>query len=347
MLLRYPYHKRAVIELQFNWIFILIAGGMILIFFMGVVSKQKELSEKKVASTILTNLDAIFTGAKVSIGTVNLIDIPKEDIKIGCNEFFVKDVSKSLKDKIVFAPNILRGYKVITWALDWNVPYRVVNFLYLTTPWVRYIIVHDSNKEMAEYVYNTLPKELNKELVPVGEVENKNNYKVKFVFVNTNPNDNVLTNFGAMPDDGVKAIRISFEDGEKGEVEFYVKKGNSWSSEGKSYFLMKASLIGAIFASDKASYECGMKKAFKRLNIVTRMYKIRATDIKNFYKVNKIELCEAPYFSVLTTLLTIMDIAEELSNTLDSSKMSTLYNKVFEVKHWNQVAQLYSCAMIY
>ena len=145
--------KRGVIELQFNWIFILIAGAIIFVFFISIVNKQREFSEIKSSGTIITNLESILTGAQISTNTVNIVDMPKVDIGFECNRFFIGPVPKQTKGNVIFSPNLLKGSQIITWALDWNIPYRVTNFLYITDPELRYIIVNNS-QNLGQKLYN-------------------------------------------------------------------------------------------------------------------------------------------------------------------------------------------------
>jgi len=58
--------KKGVIEVQFNWIFILIIGAIILFFFFSIVKTQKTVSEKKISTTVRRDIRAILTGAGVS-----------------------------------------------------------------------------------------------------------------------------------------------------------------------------------------------------------------------------------------------------------------------------------------
>ena len=77
--------KKAFIETQFNWIFIIIAGGIILLFFFAVVNKQKDVSDIKIAGTIKSDLRSILTGSKVSTGTASLIDVGRLEMDYDCD----------------------------------------------------------------------------------------------------------------------------------------------------------------------------------------------------------------------------------------------------------------------
>src|SRR3989338_3659037 len=67
--------KQAQIEVTFNWIYILIAGTVILLFFIGIAMKQKLSSEQQLSGDIVRTLQSIFTAASVSEKTKNTIDI--------------------------------------------------------------------------------------------------------------------------------------------------------------------------------------------------------------------------------------------------------------------------------
>jgi len=346
--------KRGLIELHFNWIFILIAGAIIFVFFINIVNKQKDLSEIKTSVTIVTSLESILTGAQVSTDTINIVDLPKVDIGFECNRYFIGAVPKQIKGNVIFAPSLLKGKKLITWALDWNMPYRVTNFLYLTDPQLRYVIVHDSaTQPIAAKIYEELPQEMNKELIEnLNDFNNKNNYKVKFIFLTT-PGNTVLTKLSNMANEDVTAINLTDIGTSNiipntGTVGFFQKKENIWESKGTTYYLKKESLFGAIFADDIDVYNCVMKKAFKKLNLVSKIYSERSEKLSINYGVG--DKCYSPHSSA-NTPLSSMEItsAEELDNFPNNGlpKMNAMKEYNTNIKNENQRAQLFSCALIY
>ena len=54
--------KKAIMETQFVWIFILVVGAVILIFFVGVSKSQRESSEVKSSGVFSKEFDAILSG---------------------------------------------------------------------------------------------------------------------------------------------------------------------------------------------------------------------------------------------------------------------------------------------
>ena len=234
--------KRGMIELHFNWIFVLIAGAVIFVFFINIVNKQRDFSEIKSSGTIITNLDSILIGAQVSTKTVNMIDMPKVDIGFECNRFFIGSLPKQIKSNVVFAPGLLKGKNMITWTLDWNTPYRVTNFLYITDPQLRYVVVYyDLTQAIADKIFDELPKEINKEIIRINQLNgfsNKNNYKVKFIFVINDvvgdvvdaPDTKALNQLTDMNDKDVTAINVNAGTSDviesTGKIGFFQKEGN-------------------------------------------------------------------------------------------------------------------------
>jgi len=355
--------KRGMIEVHFNWIFVLIAGAVIFVFFINIVNKQREFSDIKTSSTIITNLESILTGAQVSTGTVNIVDMPRIDIGFECNRYFIGPAPKQTKGNVIFAPSLLKGKQMITWALDWNMPYRVTNFLFITDPQVRYIIVHDGNTETVanNLKDDELPKEMNKEVISSGSsVTDKNNYKIKFIFLTT-PDDNVLTDFNKMSDEDVTAIQLTGIGGSTvipttGTIQFFQKDSatdpQTWQSQGTTFYLKKEAFFGAIFAADIEMYNCVMKKAFKKLNLVTTIYLERSTELENYYNIQN-SGCADIYASVQISLGNMQEASEDrvgdFPNILDNMEAMWDFAKNIGITDGsaNNLAQLYSCALIY
>src|SRR3989338_5974677 len=157
--------KRGAIEVQFNWIFILVAGTVILLFFGTIIMKQRAAAEEKLSASLLTDLDSIITGSMVSKNAFNFISIPKKEINfMDCDFYYIgkkneenAKLKRDIKEKIIFAPDLIKGTRLTIWTLPWEIPYRVTNFLYLTSPEVRYIIVYSGSDAFAKEIENFLP----------------------------------------------------------------------------------------------------------------------------------------------------------------------------------------------
>ncbi|MBS3098270.1 hypothetical protein J4209_05740 [Candidatus Woesearchaeota archaeon] len=343
-----PKGKKGFIEIQFNWIFILVVGTIILIFFIMLIAKQKDVSEERVNKKILTYIDGILTGTEVRKKVTNTVDIPNIELEFGCDSYTIakSGAPKSFRARHIFAPNSVKGRKLIGWSYDWSIPYRVTNFLYLTTPQIRYMLI--GSTDLAKEINSSIPEDINNEFYPsLPALIDKNNNKVKFVFFNQNPSGD-LSVFSGMDDKDVTAIKIT-ESSNK--LDFYEKEGNSWSSSlGISYYFGEASLMGAIFSDYKdnngeAIYDCVMRKAFKKLNLITDIYKSRSESLYEYYN-SMGDNCKTYHSSAKTKLGEIKSFSNILSQGFPQD-ISSIKTKSEELFSLNDYAQLDSCTLIY
>ena len=332
--------KRGQFEIQFNWIFVLAVGAIILLFFSVIILKQKNASEQTTNLAVLKNLEAIFAGAEASTGTINFVDLPNVEINFECDRCSIGSTSKRFEIMSIFTPSKIKSNEMITWTLDWNLPYRVTNFLYLTSPNMRYVLVGDDG--LASDIDENMPEELNKELAAdASSIENKGDNKVRFIYFDGSISDGsgIPQEFSKMKDKDVTALKVS-GNGDMGFVEFFEKNGDIFASSGNSYYLKKPSLMGAIFADDIEIYNCVMESAFKKLNIVTKIYQKKTQDLQNYYN-NRGDGCANYHESANINI--ILGASEEFtySNIENINSASAL------LEDQNKQAQLYSCALIY
>jgi len=329
--------KKAILDVQFNWIFVGVAGTLILLFFGSVVMKQRTASEDSISGTILVNLEPILTGAKVSTGTVNILDIPNREIEFSCSEYRVGRASRGLKDKIVFAPDLIKGTRIHTWALSFDAPFKVTNFLYLTSPQVRYIVVGSGS--LYDELRLKVPAELGFEFYgSIASLPDNNNYRVKVVYMGVSKNDDHAADFGSKSK--VTAIEI-LGSGSSGEIKFYDGIGGSFVSKGTSNFVYLESIIAAIFSQDKVMYECGMEKAFKKLNTVAGVYGKRSEKLAELYTSDGNSDCANQHTAASGNLdvLNNLDFVQDEVNSIPGLETG--------LAAINNRAQIFSCALIY
>ena len=274
--------KKGQLSTQFAWIFILIAGALILIFFISIVYKQKDISETKISATVKLQLDTIFTAASVSAGTVNQITTPDMEMNFVCDEdgYSRYDIAKTSIGKdtpeVIFAPDVIKGRKIISWALGFNAPFKVMNFLYLTSEDVRYIFVFNEGNNFANGVYEDFPDEMFKEEVRPSEtlgITDLKSYQTKFIVFSGIESIELPSFFNG---EDVSAIKIT-----PANVIFYETFGSlDFTSTGNFPYFDKALRYGAIFSEDATFYECNVKKAMKKLNFMSQIYAERETQLK-------------------------------------------------------------------
>ncbi len=331
--------NKKAFEVQFNWLFVLVAGTAILLFFTVVVVKQKSVAETSTKATVLKSIEAIMTGASVSTDTINIVDIPNSNIEVSCGRISLGGVSKQYQSLILFAPSLVKGNKLITQTLAFNAPYRATNLLYITSPQLRYVIIGNNN--LAKEINKSLPVELKKEFyTTMPEIKNSNNYKVRFIVF-----EDMIDfpkSLEKMPDSDVTAIKIN-GDSEKGTIEFWQKDSTSWLAKGSSNYIGKASLIGAIYADTLDLYECNMQNVFSKLNLVAKIYIERTKNLVQKSISSRQVQCNQFYNNALTHLNNI----HSASSNFNMENVNAIADAANSLANENKNSQIYSCTLIY
>jgi hypothetical protein len=333
--------KKGEIEIQFNWIFIMIAGALIFLFFFSIIRWAMKSSDDSASVTTANYLDSILTSAAVTKDTVTAVDAPFNQLDFKCANGFKIDNGqwKQINNKIIFAPNRLVNGKLVTWSMSWDAPFRITNFLFVTSPQERYIFIGGWGDEVFKYLNQSVPKEIKAEFNPI-TTDDKNNFKVRFVYVNTEPDRDHAIKFSKMGAADVTALKIT-DTSISGEASFdlsFYKKSlpgatiASWQKIGDTATANDdASLWGAIFTDDPTDYTCNMGKANERYNLVASIYEKRSELLFNYYSSNGNFECANIHSQAKTSL------ESSLSNLNTPPNLNGL----------NENAQQKSCALIY
>ena len=350
--------NKKAFEIQFNWIFVLIAGAAILTIFALIIFKQKSLSESSTNSIALRSIESVVAGTSVSTDTSSLITMPDLSIEVDCGKISIDKISKQYPRLVLFSPSLIKGNKIIAQTLSFSEPYKSSNLLFMTSQQIKYIPI--GNSDLIKSIKKLLPSEINNETFlsyDQSKIRNSNNYKVRFVFDNIDPTSlSFPSSLSKMPAGDVTALKITGNI-DKGKIEFYDNKivptGSIFVIKGTSYYLGKAALIGAIYADTAEHYECNMKNVFARHDIVTKVYIDRTNNLINDFSVDSdgnfliSNDCKNAYTSALTPLSSIKSTSKNLAGTLSETERNNLADAAESLKIQNKEAQKFSCPMIY
>lgn len=331
--------NKKAFEIQFNWIFILVAGAAILLFFTVVVAKQKVISDTSAKAVALKSIESIIAGAGASTDTITKVKMPNSNIEFGCGRISIGGISKQYPSMVLFAPVAVKGDNIITQTLPFNAPYRAINLLFMTSDNLRYVLIGDSN--LAKEINKSLPSDLKKEFYPSisSAFANSNNYRVRFISFGD------MTGFPSalqkMPDSDVTAIKIT-GDSEKGSIEFFQKEKNAWASKGTMPYIGKASLAGAVYADSIGLYECNMQNVFSRLRVISKLYIQRTERLRSSLSGSQAQ-CSQFYSNALIQLNRIYDS----SSAFNKENADAISDAAGLLSSENKNTQIYSCAAIY
>ena len=293
--------RRAQLDVQFNWIFVLIAGGVILALFFKVAATQKQLSEDKAAVRLMGDFGAITTSALQSKDTLQRIDLPSQGLKFDCRDCacaiqFGRVASLAFGDRVIFTPNKITGDDARLWTLDWRVPFRATNLLYITNDFVKYFIIGDEQDPFMQRIIKKLPKttDFNYEIMDTGTSDvtaalsairgmDQNYKRVVLVFIGAGTAPRTSGAYTAVKSGfrGAETRSIEFDDTTHTVAFINTKSGQSEVSA----YLEDELLFGAIVAQDSEAYKCNARTAFMRLEGVAKVYRQRADALSKLPRV--------------------------------------------------------------
>jgi hypothetical protein len=238
------------------------------------------------------------------------------------------------------------------WVLPWDMPFRITNFVYVTSPDTVYFLVYNSNTEnfVKEINYSrneiSLFDEMIKIVVNQSNLEYKLNkfshLKTRVVYINNTCLDLQIPN-GA---DSAVCIEVNNNNGALkgwGKVLFYQEQDNTK----KSYFLGRASLFGAILSEDHTQFECSMQKAYVRMDKILDIYQYRSINLSEGSGLQSSE-CRLLHANSKEK---IDDMKDCLSNGGIVPKEECLYQKAYSgvnsLASLNQESKLRSCVYVY
>ncbi len=282
--------KKAQLDVSFNWIYILIAGVVILLFFTGIIVRQKAASEQQLSTDAVRIMGSIFTAAGVSEKTKNSIDISglaDYTLTFNCEddvgEYGIKDgyrVQNAIEP--VFAPLEIQGTRLSLWSLPYTFPFKVIDFLFITSENTKYFFL-GQDYFIDEFLDQTAADEkirfhINAERINnLDEVQPGNNFQIRMVDFSHTIREGlpVPVSVRQMEDDKVTAIVFSAA----GQADYYQKQDAVWMKLNRVPVPIislagerDAAKYAAIFAGNDQVYQCNMQKVFRRLKLLNEVY---------------------------------------------------------------------------
>ncbi|MFH1174706.1 MAG: hypothetical protein V1725_06225 [archaeon] len=287
--------QRGVFEIQFNWIFVIIAGGVILFFFLSLISKQKATSDESINQDVLRRLDTILISTEQGYQTYKELHLVKTQLTFTCEDtspslttqgiisnLQIGSFSVDTPTQILFTPPSLNTDTFQLWTDTWDQPFRVLPFLYVTAPEVSFYIVETTPPDRSQEIYELLPANVSKKLITAADINylpNKNDQYSVVIFLDAAVNlaDPLYTPSQLKGD--VRAVKVE-STGDAGEVTFYKKSfvGNFFEN-GTLPFIGNEMLLGSIVAADAQAYACNVKKALVRYKTITELHLARVINL--------------------------------------------------------------------
>jgi len=133
--------------IQFNWIFILIAGALILGSLLVFGVKYIELQDSRGNAELGRSLDQVFYNTKSTTQFKNFSISSNFDINFECGEFIVNSEYRQPYDYVLFGSDSENANELIIWSREFKAPFLIDNIVYVFDPEKK---IYISNLEMGE-----------------------------------------------------------------------------------------------------------------------------------------------------------------------------------------------------
>jgi len=221
--------------IQFNWIFVIVAGALFLIFFAFFSVRYIDLEQSKENGKIVRALDSSILGAKgISQYKVFGEDFSDFVLEYNCERLYINEDQFIESSSIIFVEDKSEG-PFSMWSQDYEKPYLVDTVVYLWNFDLKFYFSGVSEEFMDE-----IPNELK---------------------ITSEGNADVLVYFGgAEPNPNKKVIAFN------GNQIWYVNEDKYFNYNGDNVFV-----YGAMFSSPDV-FECSKNYLEERKNSLKELY---------------------------------------------------------------------------
>lgn len=351
-------HKKAQISPVFKYIFVLVAGAIILIFFIKLALQTEKGGTEVIKAEVLHMLDASLQALSVSTYSSGVIPTPPwpqtVHIKFGteanCGKFTIEGQKYFVPvERIVFGPSEMKAKQLQAWTMSWHFPFRITNFFFLMNSKSKYYLIHNGNEDFVRRISSYAPATSfeiehfpkNFDVKPVDSAPASKPETLDMVKVNYFTTINGVLQ--GLKGSSIKAS-ASCEDEEEqsykcfGRVEFY----DGSQKTGDSTFIGRELMFGAILADTVEEYECQYGKALDELERMTDLYITKAEKLKA-----KKQSCDK-YDFMIDRLSNMKANIETLRNNPSYDNAATLSSNAEAIKEFNdEIAGDANCEMVF
>ena len=290
--------------MQFNWIFVVVAGGVILAvlaaFTFRYIGLQNQRANVEIAKTLEINFKLLETtefSLPIDLGTVNKIEFNC----LGNDEYLLinDNYKQDIKNVVMFAPKTTRTKQLAGWITSWEYPFLVGKFLYVSGFDNKYFFVGNSE------LLNDVPSLFNTEIISsYSDADVKEESKTKFIYF-TKP----YADLKKIQEKYPKA-RVIYINEEDKKVTFYED-----SEEKTEDYYGDAFFYGAIFADNHESYKCGLERAVEKLKTASKVYISKTNYVSNLDR--RVE-CQYPSLKSSLDSFAKGNLNDETAENLDN-----------------------------
>lgn len=329
--------KKGNSDLLFKWMFGIIAGAIILTFFIRFsyvhLSGESLIEGNRILLTVDNKLDAL----DVREGT-DVFDL-KDDFSLGfdCSlitsgDIMEEDFFERKTDKIIFAPEQINDRYISIWTRKWEAPYGISTFYYLKDKSSNVLLVGSTNSEGFSDFAGRIPT-----IMGIPSIETTQFNPADFTSQARQSSKFTVVYFDRMPYDWsvLRSQYGSFMDLEVILVNTIEHTAEIYDSQGNRedvFYFGDDMLYGLIFSGSK--FSCTKDLAMERFSILTKIYLEKVSRVMG--KEDRSECID------------LMNEARKMLETYQNAITKTeLYNSLEKIEKQNLQLEREDCPTVY
>ncbi len=340
--------NKGQVEISFNWIFVLIAGGLILFFFITFIVNQREASMEELGRRVQDRFDSIFTIIQQTPDSVQSFDHIATELEFMCEEgvqsYMVRGSSAVtfIDSQIIFSPRYIGDSRLVAWTRNFRGPYPVTPVLYLSDDRNMFYFIDDGENGFVRDLFNRFPDAFQKELIREDNpgLEDKGYDFYTIIFSDDSRSEFDVT---LLPDDSYTRIRINVT-GRHGDVP-YGEVRDGVDEDVVVEFVGYEMALGAAVIGDANLFECSKDRLLQRYAASNEVQIKRVHELWGGYQaINPDHRCGIIYNETGLAMSGLENIKSHLDGSVNYEDLASIMS---ELQDLNDQSRRIGCAWFY
>ncbi|MBD3209340.1 hypothetical protein GF367_02890 [Candidatus Woesearchaeota archaeon] len=334
--------RRAQLGIQFNWLFVLIIGAIILAFFITLINNQQEKAGAEEATDLVESLDTVFTVINTEPDTYDAFPIPDAEVEFTCepglSQYYIQGAGPidTTYDPI-FTPDVLRGDTIMSWTMTWGIPFEVAVLTFLANDRTLFVFASDEQDGFVKAMADELPEQFPRQTTSVSNIGGallERGYSRYVVITDKAVKSMVPTELWDVT--YVRHINpLGNGIDSYGQIKFY----DASTREVTEPYFTEALAWGAVFAQDADAYRCAANKTLIHLQVISTILERRARAIAQ--ELGALSFC---YDNFLLVADSFQDFADDPS----FDKARTFHSHRQTIENYQKISlRGYRCPDLY
>jgi len=275
--------KKGQAEAQFNWIFALVAGALILSLIVGFMFRQQQISQDKANEDNLREFQGVLSALKLTeerVETIKLDPGVSFGVDYKSNVLIMGKAQAEITTDVVASPRSLTGRELDAWTKPVMMPAHITNVVFLSPSYRHYVFVANNvNDPDVKEFYGLFPDSINKMLATafgtdatVQNILQQPDAKIRIVYINM-----PVQNKAALAPKRISEISLNLSSG---TVTFGTKRYPLYYNSDMKSIMPQI----AVLVDNGDDYNVTVTRIFDRGEEVYKILRLRAAQLSNIYQ---------------------------------------------------------------